>query len=53
MTSVFADITESSDVKSPGVRIQRAMCLFGMINLLFLTDVVADRYGRGYRSIDS
>jgi hypothetical protein len=37
-------------VHSPGVKVQRAVCLFGIVNFLFCTDVVAYRYGRGYRS---
>jgi len=37
-------------VRSPRVGLQRALCIFGMINFLFLTDGVAYRYGRGYRS---
>jgi hypothetical protein len=36
--------------KSPGVWIQRALCLFGICHFLFGTDVVAYRYGRGYHN---
>jgi hypothetical protein len=32
---------------SPGTRIQQALCLFGIIHFLFLTDVVDYRFGRG------
>lgn len=36
--------------KSPGVWIQRGLALFGILHFLFGTDVVAYRYGRGYRN---
>jgi hypothetical protein len=32
---------------SPGARVQRALCLFGIFHFLFLTDVVDYRFGRG------
>ena len=37
-------------VRSPGAKIQRLVCVFGILNFLFCTDVVAYKYGRGYRS---
>jgi hypothetical protein len=34
-------------VRSPGVKVQRALCLFGIFHFLFMTDVVAYKFGRG------
>lgn len=36
--------------KSHGPVIQRIICLYSMFHFLFFTDVVAYRYGRGYRN---
>jgi len=36
--------------QSPGLTVQRALCVFGILNFLFVTDVVAYYYGRGYRN---
>lgn len=32
---------------TPGTRIQQALCLFGIVHFLFLTDIVDYQYGRG------
>lgn len=34
-------------VRSPGTRVQQALCLFAIFHFLFLTDIVDYRYGRG------
>lgn len=35
--------------EAPGTRIQQALCLFGLVHFLFLTDIVDYKFGRGIR----